>query len=68
MSVFKGIFIKLMLAATFNQIVPGCGLDVWGSIRGAGEDFLFARPGVRLTQYPLNEHGVPSLVGEWRRS
>jgi len=56
-----------MLAATFNQQVPGCGLDVWESIPGAGEDFLFARPCVRLTQSSFNKHGVPSPVVERRR-
>jgi len=56
-----------MLAATFNQQVPGCWLDVQESIPGAGEDFLFARPGVRLTQSTINEHGVPSPVVERRK-
>jgi len=56
-----------MLGATFNHQVPGCGLDVRESIPGAGEDFLFARPGVRLTQSPFNEHGVASPVVERRR-
>ena len=56
-----------MLAATFNQQVPGCELDVLESIPGACEDFLFARPDVRLTQSSFNEHGVPSPVVERRR-